>query len=153
VQFALTVPNISERLVQMAVLIILEPIFEADFEECSFGFRPNRGAHGALNEIRGNLLEGRTEIYDADLSSYFDTINHEELMKKIQRRIADRQVLKLIRMFLEAVVIDKDNDGKTTRKKATQGCPQGGLCEASHNEPYAKEVIMRSNLLNSLVIK
>jgi RNA-directed DNA polymerase len=123
----LGIPNISERLVQMAVLIILEPIFEADFEECSYGFRPNRGAHGALNEIRGNLLEGRTEIYDADLSSYFDTINHEELMRKVQRRIADRQVLKLIKMFLEAVIIDKDKNGKISQRKSSQGCPQGGV--------------------------
>jgi RNA-directed DNA polymerase len=134
----LGIPNIPDRLVQAAVLIVLEPIFDADFEECSFGFRPNRGAHDALNEVRSNILEGRTEIYDADLSSYFDTINHEELMKKVQRRIADRQVLKLIKMFLEAIIIDKDNKGKTTQRRAIQGCPQGGLCKALHNPPYAK---------------
>jgi RNA-directed DNA polymerase len=123
----LGIPCIRDRLVQMAVLLILEPIFEADFEECSHGFRPNKSAHGALGEIRKNILEGRTETYDADLSSYFDTIDHEELMKKVQRRIADRQVLKLIRMFLEAVVIDKDKDGKTTTRRASAGTPQGGV--------------------------
>lgn len=123
----LGIPCIRDRLVQMAVLLIIEPIFEADFEECSHGFRPKRSAHDALNEIRSNLLQGRTESYDADLSSYFDTINHEELMKKVQRRIADRQVLKLIRMFLEALVIDKDDRGNTTTKRATQGTPQGGV--------------------------
>jgi RNA-directed DNA polymerase len=112
----------------MALTLILEPIFEADFEDCSYGFRPNRGAHGALGEIRKNIVEGRTEVYDADLSNYFDTIDHDQLMKKIQRRIADRQVLKLIRMFLEAVVIDKDKDGNTTSKRSSQGCPQGGVC-------------------------
>jgi RNA-directed DNA polymerase len=127
VQFALTVPCIRDRLVQMAVLLIIEPIFEADFEECSYGFRPNRGAHDALREIRKNIQEGRTEAYDADLTSYFDTIDHEELMKKVQRRIADRQVLKLIRMFLEAMIIDKDEDGKTIAKRATKGTPQGGV--------------------------
>jgi len=123
----LGIPCIKDRLVQMAVLLIIEPIFEADFENCSFGFRPKRGAHGALNEIRENILDGRTESYDADLTSYFDTINHEELMGKVQRRIVDRHVLKLIRMFLEAEIIDKDDNGKTTSKRASQGTPQGGV--------------------------
>lgn len=123
----LGIPCIRDRLVQMAVLLVIEPIFEADFEDCSHGFRPKRSAHDALGEIRKNILEGRTESYDADLSSYFDTIDHEELMKKVQRRIADRHVLKLIRMFLEAVIIDKDKDGKTSTKRASEGTPQGGV--------------------------
>jgi RNA-directed DNA polymerase len=123
----LGIPCIRDRLVQMAVLLIIEPIFEADFEECSHGFRPKRSAHDALGEIKKNILEGRTESYDADLTSYFDTIDHEELMKKVQRRIADRHVLKLIRMFLEAVIIDKDKHGKTTTKRALEGTPQGGV--------------------------
>jgi RNA-directed DNA polymerase len=123
----LGIPCIRDRLAQMAVLLIIEPIFEADFEDCSHGFRPKRSAHDALGEIRRNILEGLTESYDADLSSYFDTIDHEELMKKVQRRIVDRHVLKLIRMFLEAVIIDKDKDGKTTTKRASEGTPQGGV--------------------------
>ncbi len=123
----LGIPCIRDRLVQMAVLLILEPIFEADFEDCSHGFRPKRSAHDALKEVRENILKGRTESYDADLTSYFDTINHEELMMKVQRRIADRQVLKLIRMFLEAVIIDKDKDGRTSAKRASEGTPQGGV--------------------------
>lgn len=123
----LGIPCIRDRLVQMALLLIIEPIFEADFENCSHGFRPKRSAHDALGEIKKSILEGRTESYDADLSSYFDTIDHEELMKKVQRRIADRQILKLIKMFLEAVVIDKDGNGKTTAKRASKGTPQGGV--------------------------
>jgi len=123
----LGIPCIRDRLVQMAVLLVIEPIFEADFEECSYGFRPQRSAHDALGEIRKNILEGRTELYDADLTSYFDTIDHEELIKKVQRRIADRHVLKLIRMFLEAVIIDKDKDGKISTKRASKGTPQGGV--------------------------
>lgn len=123
----LGIPCIKDRLVQMAVLLIIEPIFEADFEECSYGFRPKRSAHDALGEIRTSIFQGRTESYDADLTSYFDTIDHKELMEKIQRRIADRQVLKLIRMFLEAVIIDKDSNGRTQTKRASLGCPQGGV--------------------------
>lgn len=121
----LGIPCIRDRLVQMAVLLILEPIFEADFDNCSFGFRPKRGAHQALLEIRENIKCGRTEIYDADLSSYFDTIDHDELMKKVERRIADRQVLKLIKMFLTAPVVDKRNKGNG--KRSSLGTPQGGV--------------------------
>ena len=123
----LGIPCIRDRLVQMAVLLVIEPIFEADFEDCSHGFRPKKSAHDALGEIRKSILEGRTEAYDADLSSYFDTIDHEELMMKVQRRIVDRHVLKLIRMFLEAVIIEKDKDGKTSIKRASKGTPQGGV--------------------------
>ena len=115
----LGIPCIRDRLVQMAVLLIIEPIFEADFEGCSYGFRPGRSAHDALGEIRQNLPEGYTEVYDADLSSYFDTINHEELMKKVQRRIADRQVLKLIRMFLKSVIVDRMKMTKQPLKRAS----------------------------------
>lgn len=123
----LGIPCIRDRLVQMAILLIIEPIFEADFEECSYGFRPKRSAHDALGEIRKNILDGRTESYDADLTSYFDTIDHEELLKKVQRRIVDRQILKLIKMFLEAVVVEKDKTGKISSKRATKGTPQGGV--------------------------
>jgi RNA-directed DNA polymerase len=123
----LGIPCIRDRLVQMAILLILEPIFEADFKDCSYGFRPKRSAHDALREIRKNIQEDRTESYDADLTSYFDTICHTKLMEKVQRRVADRQVLKTIKMFLEAVIVDKDKDGKTTSKRALVGTPQGGV--------------------------
>jgi RNA-directed DNA polymerase len=123
----LGIPCIRDRLVQMAVLLIIEPIFEAGFEECSYGFRPNRGAHDALHEIKKNLQEGRREIYDADLSSYFDTIDHEKLMKMVERRIADRQVLKLIRMFLGSTIVEIDDKGNKNTHKPDRGTPQGGV--------------------------
>jgi RNA-directed DNA polymerase len=135
----LGIPCIRDRLVQMALLLILEPIFEADFEECSYGFRPKRGAHNALGEINKNLLECRTESYDADLSSYFDTIDHDELMDKVQKRIADRHVLRLIKMFLEAVIIDKDENGKITMKRASKGTPQGGVISPLLSNIYLHE--------------
>lgn len=123
----LGIPTIRDRMVQMAVLLIIEPIFEADFEECSYGFRRNRSAHDALKEIQKNIHEGRTESYDADLTSYFDTICHEELMEKIQRRIADRNILKLIKMFLTTIVVDKDDKGNKRFIRASEGTPQGGV--------------------------
>ncbi len=128
-QRPLGIPTIKDRVVQMAVLLIVEPIFEADFLDCSFGFRPGRSAHDALEEIRKNLQQGRREVYDADLQSYFDTIPHEKLMKCVEQRIVDKSVLKLIRMWLKAVVVepgDGPNDPpKVSRSK--QGTPQGGV--------------------------
>jgi len=128
-QRPLGIPTVCDRVVQMAVLLIVEPIFEADFLDCSFGFRPGRSAHDALEEIKENLQQGRREVYDADLQSYFDTIPHEKLMACVQKRIVDSSVLKLIRMWLKAVIIEPgDGPGdppKVSRSK--QGTPQGGV--------------------------
>jgi RNA-directed DNA polymerase len=128
-QRPLGIPTVKDRVVQMAVLLIVEPIFEADFLDCSFGFRPGRSAHDALEEIKQNLQQGRREIYDADLQSYFDTIPHEKLMACVQKRIVDGGVLKLIRMWLKAVIIEPgkrpDDPPKVSRSK--QGTPQGGV--------------------------
>ena len=102
----LGIPTVRDRVVQMAALLILEPIFEADFEDCSFGFRPGRNAHQALAEIRGHIEQGYQAVYDADLKSYFDTIPHERLMACLRMRVVDRSVLKLIRMWLQAPVVE-----------------------------------------------
>lgn len=125
----LGIPTIRDRVAQMAVVLVIEPIFEADFLDCSYGFRPERSAHDALLEVRQNLQQGRCEIYDADLQSYFDTIPHDKLMKCVERRISDGSVLGLIRMWLKAVIVEP-SDGpkgppKVTRSK--QGTPQGGV--------------------------
>ena len=125
----LGIPTVRDRVVQMAVLLIVEPIFEADFLNCSYGFRPGRSAHDALEEIKQNLQAGRKEVYDADLQSYFDTIPHEKLMACVQKRIVDGSVLKLIRMWLKAVIVEEGekpgDPPKVTRSK--QGTPQGGV--------------------------
>lgn len=123
----LGIPTVRDRVVQMAAKLILEPIFEADFEDCSYGFRPGRSAHQALAEIRQNLGAGYREVYDADLQAYFDSIPHDKLIKCLEMRISDRQALKLIRMWLQSVVEEKDEQGRTTRRRSKQGTPQGGV--------------------------
>ena len=121
----LGIPCVRDRVVQMAVLLVIEPIFEADFLDCSHGFRPGRRAQGAMEQVRRNLEEGRREVYDVDLSSYFDTIPHDRLMEVVERRIADRTVLKLIRMWLRCPVVEQGDKG--SGKKMDKGTPQGGV--------------------------
>jgi RNA-directed DNA polymerase len=144
----LGIPCIRDRVVQMAAKLILEPIFEADFFDCSYGFRPERSAHDAIADIQSNLGAGRMEIYDADLSSYFDTVDHDLLMELLEKRIVDRSVLKLIRMWLRCPVSEEIDDtpknrwdlkrylklkrkGKIKEKckltTPTRGVPQGGV--------------------------
>jgi RNA-directed DNA polymerase len=123
----LGIPTIRDRVVQMAVLLILEPIFEADFEDCSYGFRPGRSAHQALAAIGQHLEAGYREVYDADLQGYFDSIPHDKLMACLRMRVVDRSVLHLIRLWLEAVVVEEDEDGKTQGHRPQQGTPQGGV--------------------------
>ncbi|MDO5582374.1 MAG: reverse transcriptase domain-containing protein, partial [Planctomycetia bacterium] len=123
----LGIPTIKDRIVQQATLLILEPIFEQDFLDCSYGFRPGRSAHQALDEIEKNLKMGRTTVYDADLKGYFDSIPHDKLMKAVEMRIADRTVLHLIRMWLTTPIIEKDEQGRTTKTRPHQGTPQGGV--------------------------
>jgi RNA-directed DNA polymerase len=123
----LGIPTVKDRVVQTAALLVLEPIFEADFLDSSFGFRPGKNAHQAIDAICRHLSAGLTEVYDADLKSYFDTIPHEALMKCLERRIADRAVLTLIRMWLECPIAETDDRGQTTWTRPTQGAPQGGV--------------------------
>ncbi|MCK4391360.1 group II intron reverse transcriptase/maturase, partial [Candidatus Bipolaricaulota bacterium] len=128
----LGIPTVRDRVVQMAALLILEPIFEADFEDCSYGFRPGRSAHQALDTIRHYLYQGFTAVYDADLKGYFDSIPHEKLMACLRMRIADRSVLKLIRMWLKAPVVHpstggEGGSGSGSKRHSRCGTPQGGV--------------------------
>jgi len=127
----LGIPNIEDRIVQMAVKLIIEPIFEAGFSDHSYGFRPKRSAHQAMDSITDALLAGHTEVIDADLSKYFDSIMHEKLMKTVAERIADKGILWLLNQWLKARVIRVDKGGKKTMigggKKSRRGTPQGGV--------------------------
>jgi RNA-directed DNA polymerase len=123
----LGIPTVRDRVAQTAALLVLEPIFEADFRDCSHGYRPARSAHDALREIDRNLREGYTAVYDADLQGYFDTIPHDKLMKCVERRVADRSVLSLIRMWLNAAVEERGEDGRPKVSRPKQGTPQGGV--------------------------
>ena len=125
----LGIPTLRDRVVQMATLLILEPIFEADFEDCSFGFRPNRSAHQALEEIRGHFKAGYQAVYDADLKGYFDSIPQDKLMACLRMRITDRSVLQLIRMWLDSPVVEGGGSSGEPEKwsRSGKGTPQGGV--------------------------
>ena len=121
----LGIPTIRDRVAQAVCKMIIEPIFEADFEECSYGFRPERSSKDAMKAIKEHLQEGKTEVLDADLSSYFDTIPHDKLMKVLQLRIADKRILDLIELWLKSPIYE---DGQYKGGKKQQvGTPQGGV--------------------------
>jgi RNA-directed DNA polymerase len=119
------IPPVRDRIAQTVCKMILEPIFEADFEESSYGFRPNRSSKEAMTAIKENLNQGKTEVYDADLSKYFDTIPHDKLQIVLKERIADPRILKLINKWLK-VSIYEDGQYKSGKKNRT-GTPQGGV--------------------------
>ena len=123
----LGIPTVKDRVVQTAVLLVIEPIFEADFLDCSYGFRPGRSAHQAIDAVRGHVAAGRVEVYDADLKSYFDSIPHDALLKCLERRLADGPTLRLIRMWLTCPVVETDATGRTSVSRPEQGTPQGGV--------------------------
>jgi len=126
----LGIPTIRDRVIQTAAKIVLEPIFEADFEDSAYGYRPTRGAVDAVKEVHRLICRGYTDVVDADLSRYFDSIPHAELMKSVARRVVDRHVLRLIKMWLRAPIEERDNDGKRRiggGKGNTCGTPQGGV--------------------------
>ena len=126
-QRPLGIPTVKDRVVQMAVLLVLMPILEADFHPRSYGFRPRRDAHQAIEEITWALSQGRTEVLDADLSSYFDTIPHRGLLGLIARRVSDGSILRLLKMWLQAPVQEEDKDGSRRMRPNLSGTPQGGV--------------------------
>jgi len=130
VHYEATVPTIRDRVVQTAAKLLLEPIFEADFDPNAFGYRPKRSAQDAIQKVHELLQAGNTDVVDADLSKYFDTIPHRELIQCVARRIVDRDMLHLIKMWLKVPVEERDKNGKprvSGGKNSTCGTPQGGV--------------------------
>jgi RNA-directed DNA polymerase len=126
----LGIPTIRDRVVETATKLVLEPIFEADLEDSAYGYRPGRGATDAIKEVHRLVCRGYTDVVDADLSKYFDTIPHSDLLQSVARRIVDRSVLRLVKMWLKAPVEERDSNGKrriTGGKSSTCGTPQGGV--------------------------
>ncbi|HWX35050.1 MAG TPA: reverse transcriptase domain-containing protein [Steroidobacteraceae bacterium] len=130
VQFDWGVPTIRDRVVQTAAKLVLEPIFEADLDPAAHGYRPGRSAGDAVTTVLGLLRQGYTDVVDADLSKYFDTIPHHELMLSLARRIVDADMLRLIKQWLKAPVATTDGNGRRRMeggKASEQGVPQGGV--------------------------
>jgi RNA-directed DNA polymerase len=126
----LGIPTIRDRVVQTAAKLLLEPIFEADFDPNAYGYRPKRSAQDAIQKVHELLRAGYTDVVDADLSKYFDTIPHRELIQCVARRIVDRDMLHLIKMWLKVPVEERNGDGKpkvSGGKSSTCGTPQGGV--------------------------
>jgi len=139
----LGIPTIKDRVAQQACKMVIEPIFEADFNDSSYGFRPKRSAKGAVTEIRDKLKQGNQTVYDADLSRYFDTIPHDKLEIVLKERIADPRVLHLIKLWLKVPIVEED--GKYTGGRSnTKGTPQGGVIS-----PLLANIYM--NLLDRIV--
>jgi group II intron reverse transcriptase/maturase len=126
-QRPLGIPTVKDRMVQMVALLVLAPIFEADFHPNSYGFRPKRDAHQAIDAIMGALRQGKLEVVDADLSKYFDSIPHDRLMKLVARRTSDGSVLHLLRQWLDAPIVEEQKDGTQAILPNKQGVPQGGV--------------------------
>lgn len=122
----LGIPTIKDRVVQMATKIVIEPIFEADFQENSYGFRPRRDAHQAMDDLSLQLRMGKTQVIDADITKYFDTIPHDKLMSLVAKRVVDKHILRLIKLWLKAPVVEEE-DGKKRYEGSEKGTPQGGV--------------------------
>lgn len=142
-QRPLGIPCIRDRIVQTAVKMVLEPIFEADLPNNAYAYRPERSAHGAIKHTHRLLMDGYTEVVDADLSKYFDTIPHSELMRSVARRISDGKILKLLKLWLEAPVEERDAGGRTRMTGGHGvGTPQGGVIS-----PLLANIYMRRFLV------
>ena len=135
----LGIPTVLDRLIQQALLQVLQPMIDPIFSEFSYGFRPGRSAHDAVLQAQRYAQEGYRVVVDVDLEKFFDRVNHDILMDRLAKRIADKAVLRLIRLYLQAGIM---TNGVVMDR--SEGTPQGGLCKALHSEPYAKRKTMQN---------
>jgi RNA-directed DNA polymerase len=146
VQLPLNVPTVKDRVVQTAAMLVLSPIFEADLQDEQYAYRPGRSAQDALARIDKLVWSGHREVVDADLSGYFDSIPQAELMKSVARRVSDKNLLHLLKMWLEAPVEETDERGRkqrTTRNKDTgRGTPQGAPISPLLSNLYMRRFIL-----------
>lgn len=142
----LGIPTIRDRVVQGACKIVIEPIFEADLNDGSYGYRPKRGAADAVKRIESSIKDGYRCVYDADLKGYFDNIPHDRLMAKVERRVSDKSILALLRQFLRAPVLFTDENGAVTITKPDLGTPQGGVISPLFANVYLNDF---SNLITT----
>ena len=138
----LGIPTIADRVVQASLKLVLEPIFEADFKPCSYGFRPNRRAHDAIAEIHYFTANTRNYhwVLECDIKACFDEISHTALMDRLRVRIKDKRICTLVKAFLKSGVLTELGN----REETLTGTPQGSLCAAAHNDPYEQRWVMRS---------
>jgi group II intron reverse transcriptase/maturase len=150
-QRPLGIPTVKDRVVQTAAVLVVEPIFEADLPNEQHAYRPGRGALEAVQRVRGLLVTGHTEVVDADLSGYFDSIPHVELMKSVARRIVDGPMLRLIKMWLVMPVEETDERGRTQRttraKDEKRGTPQGAPISPLLSNLYMRRFVLGWKLL------
>ena len=128
----LGIATIRDRVAQASVKLVLEPIFEADFLPCSYGFRPNRRTHDAVAEVHHFTSRSYEWIVEGDIKACFDEISHSALMDRVRERVGDKRVLALVKAFLKAGILTEEG----TLADTSAGTPQGSLCAAAHNPPY-----------------
>jgi RNA-directed DNA polymerase len=143
----LGIATIRDRVVQAAVKLVLEPIFEVDFQPCSYGFRPGRRAQDAIAEVHYLTTRSYEWITEADIKACFDELDHSFILDRVRRRIGDKRVLALIKAFLKAGIMTEHGD----LEAQLTGTPQGALCAAAHKPPYEQRWVMRSVSLDRLL--